>query len=166
MNPRHLPGYALTAMQWGAMVFVLWAGWHFHRPDGSPWLSALGGMLMFASIIPAALGFFHLGRNISPWPHPHDSNCLVTHGIYRHMRHPLYASLIFFAAGWALWSQSWPALLAGAVLFIVLRTKAVREERLLLRRHPGYEQYAQRTGSFFPAWRKSGGANFDGTAGT
>ncbi len=166
MNPRHFPGYMLTALQWLALVLVLWAGWRFHRPEGMPWLSALGGFVMTCSIIPAVLGFFHLGRNIGPWPQPHDGNRLVTHGIYRHLRHPLYASLIFFAAGWALWSQSWPALVAAVFLFIVLRTKAVREERLLLHRHPGYEQYARRTGSFLPVWRKSGDERFDGTAGT
>lgn len=166
MSPRHFPGYVLTAMQWVVLLLVLWAGWHFRRPDGPPWLSALGGVVMTCSLVPAVLGLFHLGRNISPWPHPHDSNRLVTHGIYRHLRHPLYASLISFAAGWALWSQSWAALLAGVLLFIVLRTKAGREEQFLLRRHPGYEEYTRSTGSFLPAWRKSGSANFDGKSGT
>lgn len=106
---------------------------------------------MAFSAVPAAFGFLHLGRNLSPWPHPRETNRLVTHGIYRHLRHPLYLSLVGFASGWALWRQSWLAFLGSAFLLAVLRVKAEREEHLLRQRHPHYEAYARATGGFWPA---------------
>ena len=57
--------------------------------------------MVTASLLPAILGFRHLGTNLSRWPQPHGTNELITHGIYRRLRHPLYLSLILLAAGWA-----------------------------------------------------------------
>jgi len=57
--------------------------------------------MVTASLLPVILGFRHLGTNLSPWPQPHGTNELITHGIYRRLRHPLYLSLILLAAGWA-----------------------------------------------------------------
>ena len=154
MNPRPAAsGYAVTTLQWAVFGLMLWLGWIQNRPDGPPWLSTAGGVLMALSMVPVTLGLFHLGRNLSPWPHPRASNRLVTHGIYSHLRHPLYASLLLFAVGWILWRQSWPAFIVGGALFLILRHKAAREEKMLQERHPDYRDYARGTGGFFPAWR-------------
>ena len=145
--------FAWTAGQWMALGLVLWTGWHYGKPDGAAWLSKMGGAIMILSIIPAVFGFRDLGTNLSPWPHPHAKNKLVTHGIYRHVRHPLYLSLIIFSLGWAVWSQSWAAFVAGLALIAVLRGKAACEEHLLAMRHPDYPSYARTTGCFLPRWR-------------
>ena len=108
---------------------------------------------MTLSLFPALLGFRDLGTNLSPWPHPHATNQLVTHGIYRYLRHPLYLSLIICAVGWSIWSQSWAAFIVSAVLAVVLKGKATREERLLAKRHPDYASYARATGAFLPRRR-------------
>jgi protein-S-isoprenylcysteine O-methyltransferase Ste14 len=152
MNTADYQGYAYTAAQWFGLVAVFWAGWHHGNPEGPAWLSVAGGVLMTASLIPAVLGFRDLGVNLSPWPHPHATNRLVTHGIYRHLRHPLYLSLIVFSLGWAAWSQSWAAFVATVFLTAVLRRKASCEERLLVRRHADYASYARTTGCFLPRW--------------
>ncbi len=83
--------------------------------------------MMTASLLPAILGFRHLDTNLSPWPQPHATNELITHGIYRRLRHPLYFSLTLLAAGWAVLRQSWPALFATAILVRILRRKAAHE---------------------------------------
>jgi protein-S-isoprenylcysteine O-methyltransferase Ste14 len=152
MKSADYSGYAWTAAQWLVLALVLWTGWHFCRPEGAPWISLLGGAVMTASIVPALLGFLHLGSNLSPWPQPHAGNQLVTRGIYRHLRHPLYSSLIIFAFGWAAWRQSWPALLAAVALCLVLKRKIAHEEALLTERHLAYTDYALATGCFLPRW--------------
>ena len=146
-------GFAWTAAQCLGLAAVLGAGWHYGRPDGAAWISIAGGVIMTTSLLPAILGLRDLGTNLSPWPQPHATNELVTHGIYRRLRHPLYLSLMLFAAGWAIWRQSWPSLLATAILIFILRRKAAHEERLLGRRHACYSAYAQTTGCFWPRWR-------------
>ncbi len=108
---------------------------------------------MTLSLLPAVLGFRDLGTNLSPWPRPHATNRLVTHGIYRRLRHPLYLSLIVLAVGWSMWSQSWAAFIASVLLALVLKGKAAHEELLLAQRHPDYASYARTTGSFLPRWR-------------
>lgn len=153
MKPVDYSGYAWTAAQWLGLVTVLWTGWRHGHPDGAAWVSLAGGAIMTASLLPAILGFRDLGTNLSPWPRPHATNRLVTHGVYRHLRHPLYLSLIILAAGWAVWRQSWAALLATAALVFVLRRKAAHEELLLRERHPHYADYTRTTGFFLPRWR-------------
>ena len=146
-------GCVWTAAQWTGLAAVFWTGWHYGNPEGPAWLSVGGGALMIISAIPALLGFRDLGKNLSPWPHPHAKNQLVTHGIYRHIRHPLYLSLVVLSLGWAVWSQSWTAFVAAVALTAILRGKAACEERLLGLRHPDYASYARNTGCFLPRWR-------------
>lgn len=153
MKPADYSGYAWTAAQWLGLVTVLWTGWRQGCPDGPAWISIAGGAIMTTSLLPAILGFRDLGTNLSPWPHPHAANRLVTHGIYRRLRHPLYLSLIIFAIGWSVWRQSWAALLATAALVFVLRRKAAHEESLLFERHSHYADYVRTTGFFLPRWR-------------
>ena len=82
-------GFAWTAAQCLALAAVLGAGWRYGRPDGAAWISIAGGVTMTLSLLPAILGLRDLGTNLSPWPQPHATNKLVTHGIYRRLRHPL-----------------------------------------------------------------------------
>jgi protein-S-isoprenylcysteine O-methyltransferase Ste14 len=150
MKPVDYLAYAWTAAQWLIVMVVLWAGLRLGNPDGPAWISLAGGAIMTFSLIPAVLGFRALGANLSPWVHPRAANRLVTHGIYRSLRHPLYLSLIVFSFGWSVWSQSWTSLLGSVVLAFVLKGKASCEERLLARRHPDYASYARSTTAFFP----------------
>jgi len=145
-------GFAWTAAQCLVLAGVFLTGCYEHA-GGAAWISIVGGVMMTASLLPAILGFRDLGPNLSPWPQPLATNKLVTHGIYRRLRHPLYLSLILLAVGWAIWRQSWPSLLATAILLFILRRKAAHEERLLGRRHACYSAYAQTTGCFWPRWR-------------
>ena len=108
-------------------------------------------MTIFLS--PAIFGFRDLVTNLIPWPRPQVTNALVTHGICRCLRHPLYLSLIFLAVGWALWRQSWPALFSAAILTFIPRRKTAHEELLLRRSHARYADYARTTGRFLPRWR-------------
>ncbi len=153
MKTADCHGYVWTAAQWIGLAAVFWTGWRYGNAHGPAWLSMIGGAIMIVSIVPAVLGFRDLGTNLSPWPHPHARNRLVTHGIYRRLRHPLYLSLIVLSLGWAVWSQSWAALVAGIALTAILRGKAACEERLLGLRHPDYASYARTTGCFLPRWR-------------
>ena len=152
MRPVDYLGFAWTAAQCLVLAGVFSAGCYEHA-DRDAWISIVGGVMMTASLLPAILGFRDLGPNLSPWPQPHATNKLVTHGIYRRLRHPLYLSLILLAVGWAIWRQSWPSLLTTAILLLILRRKAAHEERLLGRRHTCYSAYARTTGCFWPRWR-------------
>jgi len=66
------------------------------------------------------------------------------------LRHPLYSSLMFASAGWALVWSSAVALAAALTLAVLLDAKARVEERWLLERFPGYAAYAGRVRRLLP----------------
>jgi len=76
---------------------------------------------------------------------------LVTVGVYKYIRHPLYASLLFLAWGASLKDITVPSLLLAvtASLFLLLTAKSDESECLL---HFGseYRAYMQKTKMFIP----------------
>ena len=69
---------------------------------------------------------------------------VVDTGPYRHVRHPLYASLLGLLVGATLMLGSWLGLLVVLALAAAVAARAVDEERRLLRDLPGYDAYAER----------------------
>jgi protein-S-isoprenylcysteine O-methyltransferase Ste14 len=95
-------------------------------------------------------GVRSLGQSRTAMPYPRDDASLVTGGIYRRVRHPIYIGLIALAVGWACVTLSPLALLAAAGLAVVLDLKARREEVWLATRYPDYPAYQARTSRFIP----------------
>lgn len=93
-----------------------------------------------------------LGKNWSVSLEVRENHQLVTHGVYRRVRHPMYASIWLwaFAQGMMLgnWLAGWAGVVAfGAMYFI----RTPREERLMCQRFGDeYREYARRTGRLFP----------------
>jgi protein-S-isoprenylcysteine O-methyltransferase Ste14 len=95
-------------------------------------------------------GTMALGRNRTIYPLPLPDGELVQDGIYRRMRHPLYASLIFLGAGWALVWASGPAAFAELAMIVFLDRKARCEEEWLAAKFLNYREYAARVRRFVP----------------
>tara|TARA_R110000824_G_scaffold299851_1_gene487950 strand:- start:203 stop:691 length:489 start_codon:yes stop_codon:yes gene_type:complete len=89
-------------------------------------IAALAGM----SFMFAGTGRFRkLGNNLEPWKH---SNQIVSSGVYRYTRNPMYLgmSLLYFSL--ALWFRSSWAVILLPVAILVIRTQVIaREERYL-----------------------------------
>jgi protein-S-isoprenylcysteine O-methyltransferase Ste14 len=110
-----------------------------------------------AAILPVALWLFwrshaDLGRNWSATLEVRKDHRLITHGVYRRIRHPMYAAIFLFAIAQGLllanWLAGWSALVPFAVLY-VLRTP--REERMMCEFFGSdYRSYMQRTGRLLP----------------
>jgi protein-S-isoprenylcysteine O-methyltransferase Ste14 len=111
---------------------------------------------MGVSFLIAVRGIYDLGRSLSAMPQPAARGSLVTSGMYRRIRHPLYADLVLLAVGYAVWRQSWVAMVLVAALMWTLMRKAACEERLLLKKYPDYAAYAQRAGFFLPKYCGAG----------
>ena len=119
----------------------------------APWSLAARGvglLLGLAGLALALAGLVGLGANLSPLPHPKDDAVLVESGVYREVRHPIYAGLIIGSFGWALLTNSLPALGLAVVLLLFFDVKSRREERELLARFPAYADYRRRVRKFFP----------------
>jgi len=120
-----------------------WAGWT--------------GMVAFAAAL-WLLWRSHedLGGNWSPTLQISEEHSLVTDGVYRHIRHPMYAAHWLWAVAQALLLQNWiagPAFLAFLLPLYLVRVP--REEQMMLD-HFGeaYRRYTYRTGRLFPRLRR------------
>jgi protein-S-isoprenylcysteine O-methyltransferase Ste14 len=113
---------------------------------------ALAGLLLV--VLGAAvniMGRFDLGRNWGNQVIIYEDHSLVTGGVYRIVRHPLYASLVWMFLGASVVFANWAALLATVLLFIPgMYYRAKQEENALAAHFPGYERYRDTTGMLFP----------------
>jgi protein-S-isoprenylcysteine O-methyltransferase Ste14 len=120
--------------------------------SGAPRFAAAvaGGALIAAGLALGYLGIKDLDRSLSPLPRPRDTAVLIQDGVYRRLRHPIYAALILLAVGWGLLMASLLALGLAVALAVLLDLKARREEVWLRERYPGYATYATQTKRFVP----------------
>lgn len=99
-----------------------------------------------------------LGANWSPALEIGAKQQLVTQGVYRAIRHPMYTSLLLWSIAQVLLLHNGIAGPAGLVAFLLLRLVRVpREERMMLD-HFGdaYRAYSARTGRILPRLRRAG----------
>ncbi|CAO1654317.1 methyltransferase family protein [Parasphingorhabdus sp. NYA22] len=98
----------------------------------SPLIMAAGGIALLSGIFVMLAGtsrFRKLGNNLEPWKH---SNQIVSTGVYRYTRNPMYLGMALFYLGLALWFRSSWAVILLPVALIVIRTQVIaREERYL-----------------------------------
>jgi protein-S-isoprenylcysteine O-methyltransferase Ste14 len=121
------------------------AGGGFDHP-----LQWLGLALAAGGLLLAVGGLVGLGRALTPFPHPRAGAQLATHGIYRFVRHPVYAGLLVGALGWALAWLSVAGVVYWALVAVFFDRKARREERWLRGRFPEYAAYERRVRRFVP----------------
>jgi len=157
-SDTHLPrlgprGEGWFMLQLVGMAVIALAGFLF-GPDlsGAPRFAAAlaGAVLILGGVLLGILGIRDLGGSLSPFPMPIESAVLVSEGIYRRLRHPIYAGVILVALGWSLLTASLAALVLTAVLAVLLDLKARREEAWLRERYRVYAAYAEQTSRFVP----------------
>jgi protein-S-isoprenylcysteine O-methyltransferase Ste14 len=124
---------------------------------GGQWVGPLrfgtavaGSVLILGGALLVFFGIRDLDRSLSPLPRPKASAVLIQDGIYRTLRHPIYAGVILIAVGWSLLMASFLALGLAIALALLLDLKARREEIWLRDRFPGYAEYALHTKRFVP----------------
>jgi len=112
-----------------------------------------------AGILCLALGLWlfyrshaDLGTNWSITLEVREGHRLVTHGIYRHVRHPMYLALLLYSLGQALVIPNWVAGPSYLVTFGLLFFLRVGPEERLMREEFGqdYESYMARTRRLVP----------------
>lgn len=150
LGPR---GEGWVALQLLLIVGVVAACWWTGGSWLLPWQSVVGlvgNVLLIGGLLVVLMGTLSLSSSFTIVPRPKEGGELVTSGLYRFVRNPIYAGLIAAALGASIGSASLPALLVSGVLALVLDLKTRREEVFLRERFPGYAAYAARTRKFIP----------------
>jgi protein-S-isoprenylcysteine O-methyltransferase Ste14 len=93
-----------------------------------------------------------LGRNWSQTLELREGHTLVTHGVYRLVRHPMYTAFFLWGAAQALLLQNWIVGPAGLIGFGTLYAFRVAREEAMMRAAFGqqYADYSARTKRIIP----------------
>lgn len=102
------------------------------------------GALLFTLIL---IGF---GQFMTPNPVPRDSSKLVTTGLYKYVRHPMYFTVLVLITGVTLYFQAFYSLIwiPVALTFLIIKSKA--EEKFLVKKFPEYPNYSAKTKRLIP----------------
>jgi len=109
-------------------------------------LCALGLLLI-------GTAFFALRGVIQIAPEPKAGGHLVSSGIYRWLRHPIYTAILAVVVGLFLRRPTLALAVAGIVVIVFLLAKTRYEEHLLANRYPEYTEYRRRTWGIIPGLR-------------
>jgi protein-S-isoprenylcysteine O-methyltransferase Ste14 len=135
-------------------LFTHWLAFaDYHLPAFAPWL---GTVLMIAALWLFWRSHADLGQNWSVTLALRHGHQLVRHGVYRSIRHPMYASIWLWCVAQGLllenWLAGWYALLAFAVMYFV---RTPREEQMMCESFgQEYRDYMRQTGRLFPRIRQ------------
>ena len=113
--------------------------------------TAVGWLLIAAGTLLVTWALASLGLRAAA---PSARDTLVQRGPYTHVRHPIYDGVLGQFAGLALLQPTWPVLLSCLLGVGWAVVQARLEELDLLRRVPGYREYADQVPRFVPRLRK------------
>jgi protein-S-isoprenylcysteine O-methyltransferase Ste14 len=127
----------------------------YRLPRSEPWIGV--------GVMALALWLFcrshaDLGRNWSITLEIRMEHELITHGVYRFMRHPMYASIFLFGLAQGLMLSNWLAGWAAVVTFTPMYfIRTPREERMMVE-HFGesYRRYMTEAGRLWPRYQRKG----------
>lgn len=156
-NPRAHGFYRFFAWEAILALFLTNATHWFEDPFSAPKLLAwllltLSAFLVFASVSQfRKKGRIDRSRRDPSLVSIEKTTSLVTSGVYRYIRHPMYASLLHLSWGILLKDASWTAVFLTLVATVMLFITARLEERENLRYFgEPYREYMKRTKMFVP----------------
>jgi protein-S-isoprenylcysteine O-methyltransferase Ste14 len=134
------------------LVFVATGQPKFANYPAMPVQIALGTIVCAVGLWIFRQTHKELGRNWSATLEVRKDHSLVTTGIYRSVRHPMYAGYWLWTAAQALLLANWVAGLAGFLAFALHFFMRVEHEEQMMRERFGeaYRDYAARTSRIIP----------------
>lgn len=152
---KRLKGNLLVLAQFvliGLLIFVPSSG--LNTGVFSYFLSALSLTSLFIGFVILAFSALALGKSLTAHPIPGKNAVLVTDGLYRFVKHPIYSGLILAAFGLTITGGFFPHVIFFVLLVLLLNYKASFEEKLLASTYSGYAEYSKKTGRFIPRLKR------------
>jgi len=157
-HPRSHGFYRLFAWEILLGMFLLNVRGWFSNPLA--WHQLISWCLLLMSLVPLVLGIHALrtyGKPVSRRETESQllafekTSALVTQGIYRYIRHPLYCSLILLTWGIFFKDLSWQGLVLGLAATLLLLATACADEYECIRFFGDpYQAYMRGTKRFIP----------------
>jgi protein-S-isoprenylcysteine O-methyltransferase Ste14 len=116
-------------------------------PEFGPWARFAGTLLIAGGLVLIGLAFAEFRRaDTSVVPHQ-EPRAILTSGIYRFSRNPIYLADLLLLAGFSLRWSAWLGLILVPVLAVILTRRFIlpEEDRLRAGFGPEFAQWASRT---------------------
>jgi protein-S-isoprenylcysteine O-methyltransferase Ste14 len=124
-------------------------GWAREGPYAA--IRVVGALVAIVALFATIECWKRMGRNWRMAVTPGEKTELVTTGLYRSIRHPIYALSILLVAATAVVLPTWPMIAIALTNATLVNLKARNEERHLLSMHgDAYAAYLAGTGRFLP----------------
>ena len=126
-------------------MVVLWISW-FNLCQADPYKIALPASIHYLGLAVVALGlylFFASLFRVRKFENYHGE--LITNGIYRYLRHPMYLGFICWMAGGALYFRSGTAMIMTIIFTVNIIVWKKLEEVQLQRTFADYKEYMKKT---------------------
>ena len=133
-------------------IFTDWLA--FADYHSSPWVIGIGAIVMAAGLWLFRRSHTDLGSNWSGTLEIQDDHTLVTQGVYRRIRHPMYSASWIMMTAHVLLLANWIAGPSGLVAFAFMYFLRVpKEEQMMLDQFgEQYQRYMSRTGRVIPKY--------------
>jgi len=138
------------------LVYVLSPWLDFADYELPAWAGWTGAAVFAGALWLLWRSHVDLGRHWSPVLQIREEQALVTCGVYRRIRHPMYAAHWLWGVAQVLLLQNWIAGPAMLVAFLPLYLVRVPREEQMMLEHFGdqYRSHLERTGRIIPRlWR-------------
>lgn len=96
------------------------------------------------------IALIQLRKSITPFPTPLKNASLITSGIFKYLRHPIYSGIILLFLSSGVYYGSVYKILISFLIFGLLYLKTIHEEKLLEEKFSEYLSYKNKTGRLFP----------------
>jgi protein-S-isoprenylcysteine O-methyltransferase Ste14 len=134
------------------LVYTLTRWFHFANYHLPLWMGWIGVLILVVSVLIFGRAHLDLKSNWSPSLEIYEEHTLITNGIYRWVRHPMYLSQLIWGIAQILLLQNWIAGPGSLILFFpfYFLRRAEEEKMMLAKFGDRYLDYLKQTGGIFP----------------
>jgi protein-S-isoprenylcysteine O-methyltransferase Ste14 len=134
------------------LVYLINPSWMAWSKIGLPeWIRWLGVGVGVLCVFGIYWLFSSIGSGITPTSATRKEHQLVTNGIYRYIRHPLYTFGASMFVSFGMMADNWFIATLGILTFILMAIRTPKEEANLIEKFGDeYRDYMKRTGIFLP----------------
>ncbi|MCC6261851.1 MAG: isoprenylcysteine carboxylmethyltransferase family protein [Anaerolineales bacterium] len=149
MNLIKIGGLILWLSPFAYLINPAWMAW---SKVGLPeWVRWLGVGLGVVGVCGVYWLFSSIGSGITPTSGTRKEHKLVTRGIYKYIRHPLYTFGSLLIVSFGVMADNWFIGMFGVLAFTLMAIRTPKEEANLIAKFGDeYRDYMKRTGKFLP----------------
>ncbi len=134
-----------------SILILCLLNWPYWFEEPFSWHQTISWILLCGSLFPAVVGFRLLRSVGAPSVQFENTTRLVTVGLYKYIRHPLYASLMLLGLGVMFKHLSIAGVICGSVNIAAIFATALQEEKEMIQKFGlEYSAYMKKSTMFIP----------------